>query len=356
MKRRSVLFLLRYDHQQKFGGDVNLMRVISSELGGECDVMFGTEVAVSSSLPDLVIACNLDRPIEAWHHLGVCRRLGIPFIIYALHHPYSGLGSYLRHGATGFRRWIAWAAGYHPVRYEQGLWTVRWLREALRGTFLPYGSVAKAQRGLLAHADALLVVSQAEVEAIREDIGAIGTPVRILPHPVKVVSGPPKEEGRHGIMVPGRVESRKNQMLVLRAAQRMPDLRFRFVGSVSPTEPGYGDAFKSLARGCDNVTWEENLPPDEFQRQLSGSKLVINASWFEVTSLIDLSAIMSGCRLVTGRHSYIKDFGRDVTTFDPSSLDDLVRAIRISLEGHPPARPDWPTAGCSRPIIMAFLK
>jgi len=335
-----VLVSLRSDASIKLGGDVSLLRSFAEELAvrHEVEIVVGVPSPAEIARHDLVLAANLDRPIEPAATLARAEAAGIPMVLYTLHHPAAGVSAYLRHGATGVRRQLGRLAGGSPTRYEQLLWGLHagsgLLRERRRPSF---GSVAEAKRRLLTSAE-VVVSCPAEAEAIARDVGPIGGAGgrggstggwQAVAHPSDFPAG-----SRHPVpgrvVVPGRIESRKNQLTALALARRFDDLEFLFVGALSQADRRYGARFVDVVAATPNASHIEHLPKDEFYPLLQTAQVVLSASWFEVTSLIELFCVANGIPLAVSRHSYLSGDG-PIHRFDPADLDAAAAALSAAL-------------------------
>lgn len=330
---RRALIALRSDAATKAGGDVDLLTAFGRRLADAgCDIIThaGVPSAAQVSGSDVVITANLDRPIEPAATTAIAARAGVPALHYSLHHPYAGVAAYLERGSEGGRRILARLARHSPQRYEQLLWSLH-VAVALgrQRKLLPRGRVDEAQHQLLRSAR-IVVCSAGEAAAIRSDIGPLDR-YEIVPHltshPDDVQWNP--VEGR--VIVPGRFESRKNQLLAVALAQRFPSCQFWFIGAALPSNRRYVQRLEEAVARLDNCHIVEPLPSDEFYALLATAAVVFSASWFEVTSLIELAAADIGIPLAVSRYSYLEASGATYR-FDPASEDEAGEALGLALE------------------------
>lgn len=329
-----ILVSLRSDGSTKPGGDVNLLRSFAQELSARhrVETVVGVPAATELAGHDLVLAANLDRPIEPAATLARAQAAGIPMVLYTLHHPAAGVTAYLANGVTGIRRQLGRLAGGSPTRYEQLLWGLHAGSDLVRERRRPaIGSVRRSQQRLLASAHPV-VSCPAEAEAIAADVGPIGSPdvpLDVVAHPVDFPAGPRRSvAGR--VVVPGRIESRKNQLTALALAERFEELEFLFVGGLNRSDRRYGARFVERLAATPNATHIEHLPKDEFYPLLLTAQVVLSASWFEVTSLIELFSVANGIPLVVSQYSYLTGDG-PISRFDPADLDAAAAALGAAL-------------------------
>lgn len=309
------------------------MRSYSREVGAhhKTEIVYGVPRQEQLRSARAVVCTNLDRPVEAYCTLKACQGMGIPFVLYALHHPDPGIESYLSRGTRGFKGVIARTVGCNPQRYEMVLWLIRVVVTAARyRRLLPVADVRKAQRKIVESADAIAVCSAGEAEQIATDIGRIRKPY-VVPHAADFPPPVDVEVQRNLIVVPGRIEARKNQLAALAIARRLPELSFLFVGGMSPSERGYFSEFSDALAKVPNARHVSELSKEKFYPTLASAEVVLNASFFEVTSLIDLYCIQNSIPLVTTVHTYARASGA-FRQFNPTDIDRGVAALLECLE------------------------
>ncbi|WP_261903465.1 glycosyltransferase family protein [Vibrio fortis] len=341
----KILFVLRSDAETKKGGDVNLLMNFKALLDDTFVCSFVNGVPKSVSDYDKVICANLDRPIEAVKTLELCLDSNVDFYLYTLHHPYSGIREYLRFGVTGFKKFISLISFRNPVVYEQFLWTIRFFYTLLfERKLIPYGSVKKAQKKLLAESTGVLMVSKEEEVEIIKDIGPISARVSYVPHLLDFECTSRRQPLINSVLCPGRIETRKNQQFILKLAKLRPNIQFTFVGPSVKSESQYFVDFKNAVDNLKNVEYLDALPAHDFYKRLSTHKVVLTASWFEVTSLIELFVLNSGSRLVSSKCSYNHSFFKHGFAYDSNDIDSCLRqidlAISINEYGHIKGYPD----------------
>lgn len=327
-----VLIICRSDGESKQGGDVSLLRSFGRELASEfeVDTFFGVPSVERIASYDAVISANLDRPVEPAATLKRAAKAGRPFVLYSLHHPYAGIAPYLRNGTTGLRSLIARAARYSPQRYEQLLWSIHMVVDSVGQRRLPnFGSVASSQELLLSKATRVVVCSEDEAATIDSEVGSLPT-YEVVAHPADQRNGSWRPvPGR--VIVPGRIESRKNQMMATRLAPFFPDCEFVFIGAALESDRRYVADVLAAVEAEPNCRYVESLPQEEFYEYLNTAQAVFSASWFEVTSLVELHCARLGIPLAVTQHSYLPP-GDRVFPLSPGSLTKAAAALQACLE------------------------
>ena len=93
---RKILIVLRHDADSKPGGDSNLLEHISKLLPDyQTDIVYGVPLSVVDY--EYVISSNLDRPIEGYELLKLCKKSSIPLHFMTLHHcSNNAISNYLK--------------------------------------------------------------------------------------------------------------------------------------------------------------------------------------------------------------------------------------------------------------------
>ncbi len=127
----------------------------------------------------------------------------------------------------------------------------------------------------------------------------------------------------------GRIEARKNQLLLARALRDM-DLRLVLVGHEG--DPAY--AARIRAEGGDRVlmTGRMEAAGEMLRSALAGAKAFILPSWCEGASLAALEAAAAGATLVLSDRSSEREYFGDLAHYcDPGDPDSIRAAIETAL-------------------------
>jgi glycosyltransferase involved in cell wall biosynthesis len=331
---KKILVVLRHDAVLRPGGDTALLTDIARSLDGfESHVVNGVPKSVLGY--EFALCANLDRPMEALHLLQMCQESDVPLHLMALHHNYDAMTKFFRFGLVGWKRYVAMFADFCPVRYEQLLWSIRVVSSFFfKGSRLKFGNVARAQKKLICESSFLLVVSGDELKCIERDIGPVSSKVVELPHllndDIAEVASSAKDKV---IFCPGRIESRKNQLFILAVAATLPHLNFVFMGRVNSSEKIYYARFLDRASKLKNISILPPLNVSEFRVYLSKVDVVLTASWFEVTSLIELDVLRKGNKLVCGSVSYNDSFFSNSLIYLDNDIGSCRDSVLSAVEG-----------------------
>ncbi|WP_315914129.1 glycosyltransferase [Arthrobacter sp. lap29] len=345
-----VDLVLRRDAFTKEGGDViqalHYAQVLES---------LGDDVRVVAYSPNLAIRrdsivhyFNMDRNFE---FLAVARlAAGHVFFISTIHHGKIYVESMRRAQRlqTGqkivaflsentrslavflLRTWQADSTSF-THRAKSGL-------QALRDCILLRSNICK----VLESADGIFLLSNIERNSIISEFSWHGRNATITPN------GKPAfeysvVENRTGILVVGRIESRKRQLDIAKTAikRKVP---ITFIGTRNYNERKYVEEFENLVRSCDILNWIPGLPHEEVLNRMRSSIVLLNCSWVEVQSLVDLEAVFSGCHVVSLANggSSKEWLGNAVTEVLSGGIDEVLKVAQAMI------------TSCSAPEIPSY--
>ncbi|WP_084740572.1 MULTISPECIES: glycosyltransferase [unclassified Curtobacterium] len=356
MTRPLVDFVVRDDSESKGGGDLTQV-----EMYREFLVRSGWDVRVVPFSPSmnlrpeaLVHLVNVDRPFDA---LVTIRSAGPrPVFVSAIHHSLPavrrmrkaerglGLRSIVgRFLGEGSREYLAFVV--RSLRRSRRFVDVsRTLTSALQ--LLPAVLSCWSRLGeALDRVEVVFLLAAGEGEDLQADTGWRGLNAVLAPN-----GGPPKSavvvdwsNRDDAILVVGRVEPRKRQLEVVRAAAALGS-RVKVVGPLINPDSQFGQEFRSLVAGAANVEWTGPMSHDDVLREIDAAKVLLNASWVEVQSLVELEAAARGAWVVAsmGAGNSAEYLG---PVFRGVEGDDVDRMLRVATElirsGHGPERLDY---------------
>jgi glycosyltransferase involved in cell wall biosynthesis len=132
------------------------------------------------------------------------------------------------------------------------------------------------------------------------------------------------------IAIVSRIESRKNQLAVLDAVESL-GLVATFVGPTNPNHKAYVEQLRRRIAESKS-TYIPGVPSHEVSGLLARSRVHVSASWFEVSSLVDLDAYLQGCRVVASRCGGTEELlGDDAYYVDPGSPENIRVQIAAAL-------------------------
>lgn len=333
---------MRVDAFDKPGGDVELMRTYirycqqaAQEKGMEFEGEILTDLHPDLKRFDVVHLTNTDRPFDLYEQFLAAKHAGRPTVITPLHHSYREIERYERIGRGGlvgiFSRWM----GFNRLEVLRTLIKSRQYSElwpALRKT-LRVG-IQAAQAEVLRGCCFVFVASDKEAADIASEI--VRLPAERI---VKVRNGfripdtPPVSlrDRDIDIAVVARVEARKNQLAILDAVESL-GLKAVFVGPPNPNHKRYVRFLKKRIAESQS-TYIPGVPAQEVPSILARARMHVAASWFEVSSLVDIDAYVLGCRVVASQCGGTSELlGDDAYYVDPGSTKVIAQKIAAAWE------------------------
>ncbi|WP_099746726.1 glycosyltransferase [Klebsiella pneumoniae] len=136
-------------------------------------------------------------------------------------------------------------------------------------------------------------------------------------------------------MVSGRIEPEKIRS-ELSTIYVQPITKFSFVGGANENNAIYFDKFMELINRFPNMMYLGKVSPEEMTRLYYKSKIHISASWFEVSSLVDLEAYYCGCSVISSKNGYTSELlGERVFYFDPKENENLSAVVGDAMKAIP---------------------
>ena len=352
-----VGLFVRTDQATKPGGDL-----VQAESYANALRRAGTQAQVigrAQELPslDILHVFNYDRP---WDCLPLARRakeLGCTVVLSPIAHPRESVRRYQAQRSFWWERLLSRAGA--PAGLSERL------KAVARGATTRSPGVLAAALGsglpaaaseLWALSTGIQLLSLAERGELERQGCAFAGKVAVLIRngidPAGQGSGLSSEQlvrfiGIHPryAVVGGRVEPRKNQIEVLRAAQSL-GIPIVFVGHLNHRHGGYCREFLQAVGEYESACYAGGLPRAEFAQVLRQAHVHVSASLFEVSPLVDLEALACGCRVVATRASLGTEYLDDQAELcDPWSSDSIRGALQRTWtrpeRGTPMAVPAW---------------
>jgi glycosyltransferase involved in cell wall biosynthesis len=339
----KVAFPMRVDAFAKAGGDlhqakdyIEAVSLIASEVGSRFCAEIVTDLNCPLSDYDIVHLTNLDRPVETFAYLRKALEFGKPIVFSSIHHSYREISQFEKQGRGGI-------VGLLTARLDfQQLELVRSFVRSLQRPKLFWPTVQiwrhgvkRAQAEILECARVVLVLGRKEERDIREDFSELAA-VRFecLPHGLdKDREGTrlSTETGRDiDVCVVGRIEARKNQIKILDALESL-GLFGIFIGKMNPYHRRYCRDFYSRVIHSGSQYLGE-LSHDQTLGYMRRSKVHVSASWFEVSSLVDLEAFREGCSIVSSKCGCTREvLNGNAEYVSPDDVKSIECAIRNAL-------------------------
>jgi glycosyltransferase involved in cell wall biosynthesis len=229
--------------------------------------------------------------------------------------------------------WVSWCL-------EPTLW--RRLRGvAVWGLRRVAPAVPSWRRQLLQLCDLLLPNSRAEARQLEQLFGVSPSKTVVVPNGVDerfAQVGPALFEQQYGlrefVLVPGRIEPRKNQLQVLRALWGA-GLPVVVLGDPHPNHLAYLDECRRAADP--GVTFIGRLHHDSplLASAYSAARVVVLASWFETPGLAALEGALAGAAIVVTERGSAREYFGDLARYVPPDDGWCIREAVREAYRHP---------------------
>ncbi len=344
----KILMQNRRDHFKQNGGDVIQIENTKKSL----EKLFDVEVDISTSFDvnlekyDIVHLFNITRVHENVKFMNNAIAQCKPVVLTPIFHDLDAIYKYEENGRYGFIKYIN-----KLLRNQTHREFIKNIAKAIRNSdFEQMGCIfsqlkqgyEKQQKYVVENADFIFPIAESEMVNIKKqlkiekDKNFIVTPNGIdfnLSYETIDLSVYLKNidfSKRRYVISVGRIEPRKNQLGVIRALKDT-EIGVIFVGDLNKKHKKY---CKEFLKNIDSDKYiylgkvEHNIIMNLY-KQVNVSVL---PSWFEVTSLVDLEAYLSGLKVVSTKYSYIGDFlGNNIRYCDPADVNSIRESILSEL-------------------------
>jgi glycosyltransferase involved in cell wall biosynthesis len=334
-----VLWPVREDLIRQAGGDtVQILSTAEILRRRGVRIHLSGEPRPDFSGYDLVHLFHLDR---LWENECHCRRIRAQNRPAVLSPIYWRSDEYDRLGRFGVQAVFARTFGseaYSSVRIAQ-----QWLFHcAMRPDPLRYGgptvSFHRSAEFVLSTVSVLLPNSRAEQEQIEGAFRARPM-VTVVPNAADLdVFRPmpdPRPQYREGVLCVGRIEPRKNQLLLIRAL-RGSEIPLTLVGESGRHSRRY--ARRCIQEADANVCLTGFRPPAELCTLYRSAKVHACVSWYETPGLANLEAALCGCAVVATPGGCTREYlGDEAHYCAPDDPDSIRCAIAAAMSKGPSA-------------------
>jgi glycosyltransferase involved in cell wall biosynthesis len=338
----KIAYPMRVDAIDKPGGDVLLMRRYirhCAEILAPEDLPFEGEIMTvlnpDLSGYDVVHLTNLDRPFDLYLQYLAAKRSGKRILLTPIHHSYDEIAHYEKQGRQGWIGSISGQLGFYWLETLRTLIKSRRYHDLWAAAFITLRKGIRAtQTEVLQGVEAVLVAADKELADIEREICPLDrNRVIWVRNGFSMPTAKPLStyERDIDICVAGRIEARKNQIAILEALNAL-GLSGVFVGSENPNHKAYCRRFRDMIANSAS-TYTGGMTQDELYRVMARSKVHVAASWFEVSSNVDIESYVLGCRTVASLCGGTKELlGSDAYYVDPSSPKSIRQEIAAAIE------------------------
>ncbi|MGE9761907.1 glycosyltransferase [Pseudomonas sp. PDM20] len=336
----NAVFLVRDDFHEKFGGDTfQIQNYINNTRDIAFKILTLAEFRRNKEKFDAYIITNIDRSFEVieFHNALKSNFLLERTFVLTIHHDFRVVEKFNTRRIqrkTGLSVRISplyiekFKAIYRSIRHG------RYLLESLKHLF--FINYQKNIRQLIKNCRGIICIANGELNSILRDFA-----IEITPNHVIIRNGINKsyktsDSDRHiDILVCGRIEERKNQIGIIEACRKL-NYNFFFIGNINTNNNGYGREFLKKISSLNNFKYIGSCSPEEIHAYYQQSKCHLSASYFEVSSLVDLESYYSGCTVISSENGYSNEIlnAPGLYTVDPFNLEDIENKVKLALHSY----------------------
>jgi len=335
---KKIAFLMRYDYLEKGGGDVIQIKNYIPHLelhGYQCELLDDLNLYNVYDF-DIFILVNIDRPVETINYFRFLKKNSPnkKVFLIPIHHPIDAINKFEKEKKGVLFRFfsIVLPDFYSREKFKNFVRVFRYPKMiplAFQHVFINYRSVIKK---LILSVDGIVFISDGERKSIEKDFRCAPQSFCISYNAVEmdfpVESLTPKVTD---IIIVGRIEPRKNQLNVAKILASM-DITAIFIGPKNNNNNYYFDAFTNIINTSSNIDYLGPMEHSKVLEYLKRSRILLNASYFEVNPLVDLEAALVGCGVVTTKYSYSIESLPNVIEIDPWLDDSIIDGLNKALE------------------------
>ena len=130
----------------------------------------------------------------------------------------------------------------------------------------------------------------------------------------------------------GRLEARKNQLMLLKAFEHLPHTLV-FVAGGFTYQPEYAEACRNFKR-VGKTIFLDRISDEQLAELYQSARLHVLPSWYELPGLVSLEAAAYGTPVVVTREGTAEDyFGSSAFYVRPDSPQDILNGVLAALNG-----------------------
>lgn len=324
-----VAFISRATLYTSPGGDTKQLEETAEglrQMGVTVDVYLSNQ-KIDYSQYDLLHFFNIIRPADVIAH---AKKSGKPYVISTIFVEYGTVKEEGRQGIVGMIKKMFSESTFEYIKTIAR--AVKNGEKIVSKDYLLWGHDASI-RWVAKHAKMLLPNSNSEYSRFAAKY-KLSTPFHVVPNGINIASAskqyPHSEKYKNSIICMGRIESRKNQLNLIRALNNTP-YQLYIHGKPSPNNMVYYEQCKAEAAA--NIHVEGHLDEDMLYTAYSNAKVHVLPSYFETTGLSSLEAAVMGCNIVVTDKGDTRDyFANDAWYCEPDDVTSIKRAIDAAFD------------------------
>lgn len=320
MKKIKVLLHNRPTTFTQRGGDtVVIEKLLAGLAGKDVDITVDLEAKEDPKNYDLVHIFNFAIPDMVQYYGERAQAAGKPFVI-----------TTLLEDVPSFHHQSHFVAAMVQQYVEGGQQASQWDAKVLDTSHVQRCAPFKNDWSAL-NASMLFTNGPAESATLRETYGKTA-PIREikLGYNIGLPGNKERFQKEFGlsdfVFCVGRIESRKNQLMLLKALEH-DDITVVFAGGGFSYQPEYAQAVQKFKRKGKTV-FLPRLSDQQLADAYAAAKVHALPSWYELPGLVSLEAGYYGCNVVATRRGTTCDYlGEEAFYCDPADPDSIRSAV-----------------------------
>ena len=319
-KKARILLANRPNAKTHPGGDTVVMDRYAEGLerhGFDVDVVLDGKIDFQSY--DFVQLFNFATPGYTEQLARMASQAGVPFVVQTLLEDVPNFHTQSHAVAAALQNYVQ--SGQNEAMLKQS-----WPNIADIERSDPFENTWTAT-----HAAALITTGASESKTVQETYPGAAQCVEIpLGCEVQAEANAELFEKKYGvrdfILCVGRIESRKNQLMLLKALEHV-DIPVVLVGGGVEYQPDYVAAVKGFRRKGETLVLGR-LSDEMLASAYAAAKVHALVSWYELPGLVSLEAAQHGCNVVATLNGTSKDnLGDSAFYADPSDWNSVKNAV-----------------------------
>lgn len=334
----KIAFLCREDFFRKFGGDTN--QILMYKKYWTADGFNSVDIIITEDFSldyDFYVIVNIDRFLETFHYLRVLKKhkLLSKTSVLCIHHDFSEVSYFEKYIKKGISGLLVRVGGYFLREKAKNLVLAFKNRVFIRAAIIGLISNQKKFLNDIKNEPIFIFLANGEKLSFEKDFNItldsnnfIYTKNGCEMNDSNYSSS---ESKIYDVLVSGRIEPRKNQLRVL---NDLCETKYKvcFVGGANENNDSYFQDFIRLINKHPNIQYLGKVSPEDMGSLYSKAKVHLSASWFEVSSLVDLEAYYNGCNVISSKNGYTHELlGERVQYLNPRDTKNIVEIVNVSI-------------------------
>lgn len=279
---------------------------------------------------DIVHVFNLMRPQDLYLQVRNAKRQGKKIALSTIYGPYE---EYEKKARGGILQVVNQFISITQIEYLKVIARILLNGELSKGTWIYLlNGHKRLQRKIIRVVDVFLPNSESEMKRVACDFNLKEYNYKSIPNAVdinrfdyeKVVIDPENEKYRDCVLCVSRIEGRKNQLNVVRAARGLP-YKFVFIGKAGTNFVHYKEQCQKEGMNCEFLGQIDHEKLPQFYKLC---KVHVLASWMETPGLSSLEAGVMKSNIVVTKKGDTEDYFEDMAFYcEPDDVYSIREAI-----------------------------